>query len=34
MSVITDRRKLDGFEEFLKEIIVKENGGVFDNLFE
>ena len=34
MPVITDKRKIDGFEEFVREIILKDAGGIFDNVFE
>ena len=33
MSVITDKVKIDGFAEFVAKTIVKEDGGIFDNVF-
>lgn len=34
MSVITDRVKMDGFAEFVERTIVKEDGGIFDGVFD
>ena len=33
MSVISDKVKIDGFAEFVERTIVKEDGGIFDDIF-
>ncbi len=33
MSVVTDKVKIDGFAKFVNNVIVKESGGIFDDMF-
>lgn len=33
MSVITDKRKIDGFAEFVSGVIVKDMGGILEDIF-